>query len=137
MALVLAERHQEVVDLDPEVAGEDLGQGALGLLRRAGPHQAESIRNPVDMRVDADCRNAESQAEDQIRGLSTDAGESEQIAFVGWNLAVAFVAQNGADSSELSCLGPVKTRGIDGLRNPILLENGELRGVGREQVMSA
>ena len=47
-----------------KVAGKDFGKGALGLLGRTGPYQAESVRNPVDMRVHADRGNAESEAED-------------------------------------------------------------------------
>ncbi len=74
MAAVLAECHQEIVDGHPEIPGQDLVEGAFGLLRGFRFHQPETVRDAVDMGVDADRGNTEAETEHQVGGLSTDPG---------------------------------------------------------------
>ena len=48
-------------------------------LRRAlsGHMKEESIGDAVHVGIDADCRNTETETQDEIRSLATDAGEGE------------------------------------------------------------
>src|SRR5688500_7354778 len=51
---VLSPRHEIQVDHRPPLAVRGLVQRLLRLVRRSGPNPAEAVRDPVDVRVDAD-----------------------------------------------------------------------------------
>src|SRR5512140_2663217 len=67
-AEILAERHQKVIELLPVAPGKPAAQCGLGFVRGPGRHIAPEVRDPVDVRVDADAVVAESDRDDQVGG---------------------------------------------------------------------
>ena len=52
-AYLLSEPHQELVHASPQVAWDDLFQLLLRPLRRPRVHQADAVRYPMNMGIDA------------------------------------------------------------------------------------
>ncbi len=73
----------------------------------------------MNVRVDADGGNAESETADQVGGLSADPRKSKQRRLVRGDLAAILVTEDAADLFELGCLGVVKTGRIDGLSDAL------------------
>ena len=88
--------HEKIVDRNPEVVRKDFLEGLFSLLRCCGRDQTESVRNAMDVGVDADCGDAKTQPEYEIGCLSADPGEGEESLFVSGDLAVVPCAQNFA-----------------------------------------
>ena len=126
MAAILSESHQEIVDVDPEVFWENGLECSFGGVRGLGGRQAEAIRNPVDMGVDTDRRDPETQAEDKIGGLAADPGEFEQRRLVVGYDAAVIRSQDRRYPAQLTGLGVVETGRVDGLRDLFLGKIGEL-----------
>jgi hypothetical protein len=78
-----AEAAAEVDDLQvqprPALGRERAAQVALGLLDRAAGREIPALREPVDVRVDRERRDAERLAQDDARGLAADAGELDEL----------------------------------------------------------
>ena len=66
---------------------------ALGRLGVARLHQAEAVRDAVDVGVDADGGDAEAEAEDEVGGLAADPGEGEQRVERGRHRAAVLGAE--------------------------------------------
>jgi hypothetical protein len=71
--------HQEGVERDPVPLGYDLSKPFLRLLRGPGAHDAEPVRDPVDVGVDRDCRDPVAEHQDAVRRLRSDVREAEQL----------------------------------------------------------
>jgi hypothetical protein len=70
--------NEERVEGDPVTGVDPLAEGGFGLLGRAGPHDAEAVRDPMDVRVDGDRRDPVAEDEHAVRGLGPDPGEGDE-----------------------------------------------------------
>jgi hypothetical protein len=71
--------HEERVQRDPVAGVDDRAQPLLGLLGRPGPHDAQSVRDPVHVGVDRYRGDPVAEDEDAIGGLRADAGEAREL----------------------------------------------------------
>src|SRR5690349_7287551 len=74
----LTESNKEVVYLDPILLGKHLGQVDFRLFGGPGLDEVESVRDPVDVRVDRYGRDPESVDQYAICSLSSDQGQAEK-----------------------------------------------------------
>src|SRR5574337_1678774 len=77
-AEVLTERDQQVVVIDPVPLRQLQPEGHLGLIGRLGVDVTPAIRDPMDVRVDADSQLSIADCDDKIGGLPANAGETEE-----------------------------------------------------------
>lgn len=70
---------EERVDRDPVLARQDLAQAELRLLGAPGPDDAETVRDPVDVRVDRDRGDVVAEDQHAVRGLWADPGKARQL----------------------------------------------------------
>ena len=77
MAAILAEGHQQIVDVYPEVLGQRFRESPFRLLGILCAHQTEAVGDAVDVGVDADGRDAETESENKVGGLAPDPGQGE------------------------------------------------------------
>src|SRR5579864_7244318 len=75
----LPESDQQAIVFEPITARQNLSQRRLGMLGRFRSHQAPSIRNPMDVRVDADAGFAERFGYHQVWSFAADALERQQL----------------------------------------------------------
>src|SRR6185437_1765374 len=72
---VLAEWHEQPIDLDPVALWQHALEGGHRLFRCSRRDHAPPVRDAVDMNVDADRRPAAGNAEREIGALGADAVE--------------------------------------------------------------
>ncbi len=71
--------HEQRVQRDPVLAGDDLRERDLGLLGRPGADDAETVRDPVHVRVDRDRRDPVAEDQHAVRRLRPDGGQAHQF----------------------------------------------------------
>src|SRR5512144_79976 len=71
----LSEGDEQVVELDPVPPRQAASERGLRLLGIARADEAQAVRDPVHVRVDADPGQAEPEGDDQVRRLPPDAVE--------------------------------------------------------------
>ena len=69
---MLSEGNEQPIDLDPVLARESLLQRVAGCFGRGRAHEPPSVRNPVDMDIDADLCRAAGNPECEVRALWSD-----------------------------------------------------------------
>ena len=69
---------EERIEGDPVAAVDDARQRRFGLLGALRPHDAEPVRDPVDVGVHGDRRDAVAEDEDAVRRLGSDVGQAHQ-----------------------------------------------------------
>src|SRR5688572_19704054 len=116
-AETLAERDQEVVDLDPVLGRKNLAECCLGVVRRLGADVTPAVRDAVDVGVDADTLRLEAEREDEVRGLPADAVQREQRVEVAGHLPVEALEEGTADVADRARLRAVEADRIDELRD--------------------
>jgi hypothetical protein len=70
---------EQGIERDPVLRVDGAGEFALRLLGGTRPHDAEAVRDPVDVGVDRDRRDPVSEHEHAVRRLGTDAVEGRQL----------------------------------------------------------
>jgi hypothetical protein len=56
--------------------------------RIVGTRDADAIRDPQDVTIDGEARDAERMAQHDVRSLATDAGQCDQVLHGPRNLAI-------------------------------------------------
>ena len=110
---ILAERDEQIVVRDPVAAGKTCAKGLLCLLGCLGLDVPPAVRDPVDVRIDADARLSVPDRDDKVRRLPTDAFEGEEIFDRVGDPPPPSADEVGADLSEMAGLGLVEADGID------------------------
>jgi len=130
-AKVLAERDQQVVVIDPVPLRQLPPEAHLGLLGCLGRDVPPAVRDPVDMRIDADPRLLEAHRHDEIGGLSTHPLETEEL-FETVGHAPGEAGQEGpGDLADGSGFGSIETHRVDRPRYPPFAEREDrLRPIG-------
>lgn len=77
-AEVLTERDQQVVVIDPVPLRQLQSEGHLGLLGGLGADVTPAIRDPMDMRIDADPRLSIPDCYNKVGGLPANAGKTQE-----------------------------------------------------------
>jgi len=71
--------YEQRIDRDPVPAVDRPGERPLGLLGRAGAHDAQPVRDPVDVGVDRDRRDPVPEDEHAVRRLRPHAPQARQF----------------------------------------------------------
>jgi hypothetical protein len=122
--------YEERVERYPVRLRENAAEGLLGLLGRFRSNDAETVRDPVDMRVDGDRGQSVPEDEHAIRRFRADPRERGELLERRRDLtpeALEDLGGTGADRPRLRAIEPdVADQGFEGLRG----RPRERRGVG-------
>ncbi len=99
----------------PLALREEVADDGLDLLRVRLVRPLPAPHEPPEVRVHGDARHSERIAQDDIRGLATDAGQRDQVLQAARHLAAEVVAQGRGQAEQRFRLGPEETRGPDQL----------------------
>lgn len=121
---------EKVAGGDPVAARQQLRKLGLDAVRISGGRPAEALRQAADVGIDDHRRNLEGGAEDDVGGLASDAGEGDQLAKGGWDLAVVVLHQPLRTADEVAGLGMVKAGGTDQFFDLAELRLTEVGGIG-------
>src|SRR5688500_16519447 len=110
-AYVLAERHQQSVDLHPVFPRQSLLEGQTGVLRSRGADVAPPVGHPVDMHIDAYLRRPTGDAERKVGAFRTDATERRHHFEITGEHTVIFRHDPSRDLADVAGLGSVERRG--------------------------
>ena len=105
-----------LVDVFPELVGEKREQVLLGGQRRGSRAQAHALGDPVHVRVHCDAvDHVKHLVEDDVCGLSTNAGERDQVFHGAGDFSAVFRQQNlGGFHAMLGLCAP-EADGLDDL----------------------
>src|SRR5256712_379716 len=78
-AEVFPESDEQLVDVEPVLLRDRPHESPFGRLGSLRPHEAETIADPMVVRVGRNPRHAESVHEDAVGGLRADLGEFHQL----------------------------------------------------------
>ena len=112
-AEVLTEWDQKVVVMDPVPLRQFQPESHLGLLGSFGADVTPAIRDPMDMRVDADPRLFVADRHDKVGGLPANPIEAEECIEGIGNAPTESGEQDLADLPDGSGLGLVETDRVD------------------------
>src|SRR5574337_2150182 len=112
-AEMLTERNQQVIVIDPMPLRQLQPERHLGLIRSPGTDVTPAIRDAMDVRIDTDPRLFVANRDDQIGGLPTDAGKTEERLDRIGDATVASSQQVAADRADGPGLGLIKTDRVD------------------------
>ena len=104
---------EQGVDGDPVPRVDPFSQRSLGLFGRPGPHDAEPVRDPMDVGVHRDRRDPVAEDEDAVRGLRPDAGERHERFKVAGDHSAEPLQDLGRHPAEDPGLHPVEPRRPD------------------------
>lgn len=113
-AEVLTERDQQVVVIDPVPLRQLQSEGRLGLLGGLGADVTPAIRDPMDMRIDADPRLSVTNRYDKVSGLSANACETQERLNRIRDAPIETSEQILADLADGSRLRLIETDRVDG-----------------------
>jgi hypothetical protein len=116
---------EQRVHRDPVARVDGRGEGSLGLLRGSGPHDPQSIGDPVDVGVDRDRGDPVAEHQDAVRRLRTDTLERGQRREVRRNDATEPVEHRAGDVPHDTGLRPIEAGRPD--------EPFDVRGRGRRE----
>lgn len=115
---MLAEKDQKIVQRDPVPSGELRPQGGFRFRRGSCSDVPPPVRDSMNVGVDTNGRNAEPDAQYEVRRLSADSRKAKEGVEIGRDLRAMLADQGLADSTDVPRLGPVKPDRIDGARDP-------------------
>ena len=121
---------EERVERDPVLRVEHLAQRRFGLLGGPGPHDAEPVRDAVDVRVDRDRRDPVAEDEDAVRRLRADPGQRRQRLEAARDLPVEPVEHRRGAGPDHAGFDPVEAGRPDQRLEVGRTRPGERRGVG-------
>src|SRR5215471_10662216 len=124
---VLAEGDEQVVVADPVAARELPAQGELGALGRAGPDEAKTVTDPVDVGVDADAGLPEAHGDHEVGRLPPDAGQGEEGIEIVRHLPSEPLEQLPGEGAKSARLGAVEADGEDQPLDPTSGQRQERR----------
>ena len=104
---------QERVDRNPVALGDPFAQGLFRLFGRAGPDHTESVRDPMDVRVDGDRGDPVPEDEHAVRGLGADPVERGELLKGPRNLPPESVEELRRAVADYARLDAVETGGPD------------------------
>lgn len=131
-AQVLPEWDQQVVVIDPVPLRQCPPKGHFGLFGGLSLDVTPAVRDPMDMRIDADPRLSIAHRYDKVSGLSTDPIEAEKrLESIGD--APGELGQKGvADLTDGSGFDPIETDRVDGLLDlPLAQHEHRVRPIGK------
>jgi hypothetical protein len=103
-AEVLTVLDEERIERNPIPLVHAFPQLLFGLLWRSGVHDAEPVRDPMDVGVDRDRGDPVAEDEDAVRGLRSDPGQRDELLEGSRDLAAEPVEQvlcHGPDDPRL------------------------------------
>lgn len=116
---MLAKGDEQVVDIDPIPFWQYIFKRIFGLFGVRRRNQAKTVGDSVDMGVDADGRDAKTEAENQVGGLATHSGKVEQRTPIGWHLP-RMVGQNAfGNTVNLLSFDPIESSWKNQLSNTL------------------
>lgn len=106
-------KNQQVAQQAPRRPWKQCHEVRFDLLRIGFSGQSEALGDPTDVRVDDDADvDSEGIAEDDVGGLSCDAGEREKIGHGGWDVAAMSVGDQGHRTMQVLGLVPPEIEGF-------------------------
>jgi len=104
---------EQWVERDPVPRVDRPGELALGLLGSSGPHDAESVRDPVDVRVDRDRGYPVPEHEHAVRRFGTDPVQGRQLVERAGDLPAEPVEEVAGHNPDHPSLRVVESRPPD------------------------
>jgi hypothetical protein len=129
-AEVLSVLDEQRVQRDPVLLRHHPGERLLGLFGGPGVHDAEPVRDPVDVGVDGDRGDAVAEDEDAVRRLRSDPRELEQGGEVARHDPVEAVADLDRALPDLARLHPIEAGDPDERLDLFGARRGERARVG-------
>jgi hypothetical protein len=111
----LSEGDQQAVVFEPVTARQHGPQSGFGFFRGRGQHQAPSVRNPMDMGVNADARLAVRFGNYQIGGFPPHPFERQQVADFIRHPPVELIDQVAANLMYDARLGAIEPYRVDAI----------------------
>src|SRR4051812_32260341 len=135
-ANVLAERHQQAVDLDPVFSRQLLFQRQTRRVGRRSAHQSPPVGDAMHVNVDADLSCAACDAEREVGALRTDAAEGGHDLEIARHLAAEFVDDSLRHVPDVVRLGLIKARRLDQAGNLLHAQFADGLGGRRRLIQS-
>jgi len=111
----LTEGHQIRVPCFPVAHGQKSAQGHLGFKGCCGLDQPETVRDSVNVDIDADGGLVKAERHDQVSGFASNSRQfAERFDGIGEH-AAEFCVQDVGEFFKVSCFVAVKANGVDRL----------------------
>ena len=112
---ILSPRNQKGIILNPKFFGQFFSKGPFGFLRCFCPDIAESIRNTVNVRVNANPQFPETFRHNEIGGFSPHPPQRQKRINIVGNSAVKLFKKIMTNGFNISGFGLIETYGINRL----------------------